>query len=84
MIIFAIIKKKNNYYYIQYVIDEAPVKGEDFKKIAEDIESKIMPGIVHWNHPGFFAYFASGNSYPSILGELLTSALGSLGFSWVR
>lgn len=60
------------------------MKGEDFKKVLEDVESKIMPGIVHWNHPRFFAYFPSGNSYPSILGDMLSSALGSIGFSWVN
>lgn len=66
------------------IADEAPMKGEDFKKVLEDVESKIMPGVVHWNHPRFFAYFPSGNSYPSILGDMLSSALGSIGFSWVN
>lgn len=42
-----------------------------------------MPGVVHWNHPRFFAYFPSGNSYPSVLGDMLSSAIGSIGFSWV-
>ena len=42
-----------------------------------------MPGVVHWNHPKFFAYFPSGNSFPSILGDMLSSAIGSIGFSWV-
>lgn len=66
------------------IIDEAPSEGEDFDVVLNDVESKIMPGIVHWNHPGFFAYFPSGNSYPSILGDMLSSAIGSIGFSWVR
>lgn len=41
-----------------------------------------MPGMVHWNHPKFFAYFSSGNSYPSVLGDLLASALAPICFSW--
>uniref|UniRef100_T1GSD2 Aromatic-L-amino-acid decarboxylase n=1 Tax=Megaselia scalaris TaxID=36166 RepID=T1GSD2_MEGSC len=41
-----------------------------------------MPGMVHWNHPKFFAYFSSGNSYPSVLGDLLSSALAPICFSW--
>lgn len=59
------------------------MKGENFEQIMADVESKIMPGVVHWNHPNFFAYFPSGNSYPSILGELMSAALGTIGFSWV-
>lgn len=62
--------------------EEAPQSGEDFKQMLEDVENKIMPGIVHWNHPNFFAYFPSGNSFPSILGDLLSSAIGAIGFSW--
>ena len=42
-----------------------------------------MPGIVHWQHPSFFAYFPSNTSYPSILGELLAAGLGVQGMSWV-
>jgi len=59
-----------------------PLHGEEYKDIMSDFEKKIMPGIVHWNHPNFFAYFGSGNAYPSLLGEMLSSATGSLGFSW--
>uniref|UniRef100_A0A336L4L2 CSON004112 protein n=1 Tax=Culicoides sonorensis TaxID=179676 RepID=A0A336L4L2_CULSO len=62
--------------------EEAPQSGEGFKEMLEDVENKIMPGIVHWNHPNFFAYFPSGNSFPSILGDLLSSAIGAIGFSW--
>ena len=42
-----------------------------------------MPGIVHWQHPSFFAYFPSNTTYPSILGELLSAGLGVQGMSWV-
>ncbi len=38
--------------------------------------------ITHWQHPHFHAYFPAGNSYPSILGEMLASGLGIVGFSW--
>lgn len=66
-----------------FILGEAPMKGESFDKILKDVEDKIMPGMVHWNHPKFFAYFPSGNSYPSVLGDMLSSAIGSIGFSWV-
>jgi len=38
--------------------------------------------ITHWQHPRFHAYFPAGNSYPSILGELMSAGLGTVGFSW--
>lgn len=69
--------------FCSFFIDEAPLKPEKFDDVLEDFENKVMPGVVHWNHPKFFAYFPSGNSFPSILGDMLSSAIGSIGFSWV-
>jgi len=60
-----------------------PDKAESYETVMQDVDNKIMPGIVHWNHPSFFAYFGSGNSYPSILGDMLSSAIAAVGFSWV-
>lgn len=62
---------------------EAPEEPEDWDKIMADVKSKIMPGVTHWQHPRFHAYFPSGNSFPSILGDLLSDAIGCIGFSWV-
>jgi aromatic-L-amino-acid decarboxylase len=50
--------------------------------ILEDFERIIIPGITHWNHPAFFAYFAITGSAPGILGELLTAALNVNGMLW--
>ncbi|XP_012265736.1 tyrosine decarboxylase-like [Athalia rosae] len=61
---------------------EAPVKPESWDDIMKDVDSKIMPGITHWQHPRFHAYFPSGNSFPSILGDMLSDAIGCIGFSW--
>ena len=41
-----------------------------------------MPGVTHWQHPRFHAYFPAGNSYPSILADMLGDAMGCNGFSW--
>lgn len=60
----------------------APKKGEDFSTIMQDIEKCIMPGVTHWQHPHFHAYFPAGNAFPSVLGDMLSSAIGSVGFSW--
>lgn len=60
-----------------------PAKGEPFKKIFEDFTSVILPGMTHWNHPRFFAYFQANNSPPSVLAEMLTAAMGAQCMSWV-
>jgi aromatic-L-amino-acid decarboxylase len=60
----------------------APTDGEPFDRIMGDFESIIMPGITHWQHPSFFAYFPANNSPPSLLGEMLTATLGAQCMSW--
>lgn len=60
----------------------APENSEKWEDIMKDVEEAIMPGITHWQHPRFHAYFPAGNSYPSILGEMLSAGLGIVGFSW--
>lgn len=57
-------------------------KGEDFNKIIKDFETIIIPGITHWNHPGFMAYFNSTSSVPGILAELLIATLNVNGMLW--
>lgn len=60
----------------------APEQGEDFAAILEDFAAILMPGVTHWNHPGFFAFFPANNSGPAILGEMLSAALGVNGMVW--
>ena len=59
-----------------------PVRGEDFTEIFQDATAKILPGITHWQSPGFHAYFPSNTSGPAILGELLSAGLGVQGMLW--
>ncbi len=59
-----------------------PVEGEPFAALFDDFRELIVPGMTHWNHPGWFAYFPGNNSPPSILGEMLTSAMGAQCMSW--
>lgn len=61
---------------------EPPLQAEAMEKIIEDFQEIILPGITHWNHPRFFAYFPANNSGPSILAELLSAALGVNGMVW--
>ena len=60
-----------------------PVDGEPFEAVFEDFRRLIVPGMTHWNHPGWFGYFPGNNSAPSILGEMLTATIGAQGMSWV-
>jgi len=62
--------------------ETAPQVGEDFDTILRDIDKVVMPGITHWQSPGFFAYFPSNISGPSIIGELLSAGLGVQGMLW--
>ena len=59
-----------------------PADPEPMAHILEDFERIIIPGITHWNHPAFFAYFAITGSAPGILGELLTATLNVNGMLW--
>uniref|UniRef100_A0A1B6G856 Tyrosine decarboxylase n=1 Tax=Cuerna arida TaxID=1464854 RepID=A0A1B6G856_9HEMI len=61
---------------------EAPTDPEPWEDVMADVENKIMPGITHWQHPRFHAYFPAGNSYPSILGDMLSDIIACVGFSW--
>ncbi len=59
-----------------------PQKGEDFNMIFQDFQQHILKGITHWQHPSFFAYFPANNSFPSVLAEMLTAALGAQCMVW--
>jgi aromatic-L-amino-acid/L-tryptophan decarboxylase len=59
-----------------------PEQGEPFEAMFHDFREVILPGMTLWNHPGWFAYFPGNNSPPSILGEMLTAALGAQCMSW--
>jgi aromatic-L-amino-acid/L-tryptophan decarboxylase len=60
----------------------APATSESMESILADFNRIILPGITHWNHPGFFAYFANSASAPGILGEMLATALNVNGMLW--
>ncbi|MPY89250.1 MAG: amino acid decarboxylase [Luteitalea sp.] len=62
--------------------DEAPEEGEPIEAILADFERAIVPGLTHWNHPGFFGYFAISASGPGVLAELLAAALNQQAMLW--
>jgi aromatic-L-amino-acid decarboxylase len=59
-----------------------PEQSESFDVIFKDFNEIIVPGITHWQHPSWFAYFNANTSYPSILAEMLTAAMGAQCMSW--
>ncbi|KAL9101611.1 MAG: hypothetical protein Q9163_003150 [Psora crenata] len=69
--------------YLRKIIPEEPPKdGEEWSKIQKDMEAKIMPGLTHWQHPDFMAYFPTAVTFPSILGELYSASLSAPGSNW--
>ncbi len=57
-------------------------ESEFFDAVMRDVHGVVMPGITHWQHPGFFAYFAANTSPPAILAEILSAGLGVQGMLW--
>lgn len=62
--------------------DSPPENSESIEKIFNDFREIILPGITHWQSPNFHAYFPANSSYPSLLAEMLMSALGVQGMKW--
>jgi aromatic-L-amino-acid decarboxylase len=61
---------------------EAPQHGAGFDGVLRDLDEILMPGVTHWQHPSFFAFFPANTSGPAILGDLLASGLGVQGMLW--
>ncbi len=60
----------------------APEFPEPFSEVLADLDRVIVPGLTHWQHPGWFAYFQAMSSPPSILGELAAAGIGVQGMMW--
>jgi aromatic-L-amino-acid decarboxylase len=61
---------------------DPPEDGEPFADVLRDLDEIILPGVTHWQHPSFFAYFPANASGPAVLGDLLASGLGVQGMLW--
>jgi aromatic-L-amino-acid decarboxylase len=59
-----------------------PEQGEPFDAVLADLDRIVLPGVTHWQHPSYFAYFPANASGPAILGDLLSSGLGVQGMLW--
>ena len=59
-----------------------PSRAEPLEAILADVERVIVPGLTHWNHPGFFAYFANSSPGPAVLAEALAAAFNANAMLW--
>jgi aromatic-L-amino-acid decarboxylase len=62
--------------------ERAPRQAEQFGDVLRDLDALVLPAVTHWQHPRFFAYFATTGSEPGILAELVTAALNNVGILW--
>ena len=60
----------------------APKQAEPMERILEDFRRLIPPGMTHWQHPAFFAFFPANSSPPSVLAEMLTAGMAAQCMLW--
>lgn len=60
----------------------APYRGEPFDAVLADLDRIVLPGITHWQHPRFLAYFPANSSPAAVLGDLVSSGIGAQGMLW--
>jgi aromatic-L-amino-acid/L-tryptophan decarboxylase len=63
--------------------ESPPEQGESFDALLRDLDQIVLPGLTHWNHPRFFAWFANTGSEPGILAELLIATLNVNNMTWL-
>jgi aromatic-L-amino-acid/L-tryptophan decarboxylase len=63
--------------------ESPPEQGESFDALLRDLDEIVLPGLTHWNHPRFFAWFANTGSEPGILAELLIATLNVNNMTWL-
>eukprot|EP01112_Ceratiomyxa_fruticulosa_P019656 TRINITY_DN6486_c0_g1_i3.p1 TRINITY_DN6486_c0_g1~~TRINITY_DN6486_c0_g1_i3.p1 ORF type:complete len:181 (-),score=36.12 TRINITY_DN6486_c0_g1_i3:54-596(-) len=65
-----------------HIPDEPPMDGEPFENIQSDVQKFVIPGLTHWQHPNFFAFYPMNTSFAGILGDFLSSGLAVNGMMW--
>lgn len=60
----------------------APETPEPIDDILADVDRVVMPGVTHWQHPRFFAYFPANATAPSMLAEMLTAGIAAQCMLW--
>ncbi|RIA88366.1 pyridoxal-dependent decarboxylase conserved domain-containing protein [Glomus cerebriforme] len=79
---YEVLSKVEPGYLKKVLPKEVPEEPEPWEKIQSDIETKIIPGITHWQSPNFFAFYPANSSFPSILGDMYSDMFNVIGFNW--
>lgn len=61
---------------------ECPAQAEPMEQILADVDRIVLPGMTHWQSPGFMAFFPANSSYASVIAEMLTAAFGAQCMKW--
>ncbi|CAB4473099.1 unnamed protein product [Rhizophagus irregularis] len=80
---YEVLSKVEPGYLKKVLPKEAPEEPEPWENIQCDIETKIIPGITHWQSPNFFAFYPANSSFPSILGDMYSDMFNVIGFNWL-
>uniref|UniRef100_A0A1J3H4A4 Tyrosine decarboxylase 1 n=1 Tax=Noccaea caerulescens TaxID=107243 RepID=A0A1J3H4A4_NOCCA len=80
---FPVLSQVQPGYLHNLLPDSAPDHPETLEQVLDDVKTKILPGVTHWQSPSFFAYYPSNSSVAGFLGEMLSAGLGLVGFSWI-
>jgi aromatic-L-amino-acid decarboxylase len=62
--------------------ERAPDEGESFEQVLDDLDQILLPGVTHWQHPRYFAYFATTATEAGVLAELVAATLNSVAILW--
>ncbi|GAC1654302.1 MAG: pyridoxal-dependent decarboxylase [Gemmatimonadaceae bacterium] len=57
-------------------------QGDAMSEILDDLDTLILPGVVHWGHPAFLGYFGSTSNGPALLGEMAAATLNVSAMTW--
>ncbi|XVF21494.1 hypothetical protein REPUB_Repub12eG0094900 [Reevesia pubescens] len=80
---FPVLSQVEPGYLRDLLPDSAPNQPDLFQHVLDDIQSKILPGVTHWQSPNYFAYYPSNSSVAGFLGEMLSAGVNIVGFSWI-
>jgi len=61
---------------------QAPETAGDFAALLDDLDQVVVPGVTQVQHPMHFGWFPSNASLASVLGDIASSGMGTLGISW--
>lgn len=80
---FPVLSQVQPGYLRELLPESAPTHPDTLQDVLNDVQSKILPGVTHWQSPNYFAYFPSNSSIAGFLGEMLSAGINMVGFSWI-